>query len=84
MTSDNVDLAFKTYTVKSDIAIPTLQTTLVAMSSLDPATLALMTREPATFALSTPEPSSWAMMALGFAGLGFAGARRDRKRLSIA
>jgi PEP-CTERM motif len=28
--------------------------------------------------VATPEPSTWAMMALGFAGLGLAGYRRDR------
>jgi hypothetical protein len=27
----------------------------------------------------TPEPATWAMMALGFAGLGFVGFRRSRK-----
>jgi hypothetical protein len=27
----------------------------------------------------TPEPSTWAMMALGFAGLGFAAFRRARR-----
>jgi hypothetical protein len=26
-----------------------------------------------------PEPSTWAMMLIGFAGLGYAGYRRDRK-----
>jgi hypothetical protein len=31
-------------------------------------------------AASTPEPSTWAMMVLGFAGLGFAGYRKSRKR----
>jgi hypothetical protein len=34
-------------------------------------------------AAATPEPSTWAMMALGFAGLGFAGYRKARK-LAIA
>jgi hypothetical protein len=29
--------------------------------------------------LTTPEPSTWAMMALGFAGLGFAGYHKTRK-----
>ncbi len=33
---------------------------------------------------SVPEPSTWALMALGFAGLGFAGDRRSRCRLSPA
>jgi hypothetical protein len=32
---------------------------------------------------TVPEPSTWAMMALGFAGLGFAGYRRGR-RASVA
>jgi hypothetical protein len=31
------------------------------------------------FPLMIPEPSTWAMMLIGFAGLGFAGYRRDRK-----
>jgi len=31
-----------------------------------------------------PEPSTWAMMALGFAGLGFAGYRTSRKRVAVA
>lgn len=31
-----------------------------------------------------PESSTWAMMALGFAGLGFAGFRTSRKSVSIA
>ena len=31
-----------------------------------------------------PEPSTWAMMALGFAGLGFAGWRKSRPAISIA
>ncbi len=35
-------------------------------------------------AFSTPEPSTWAMMALGFASVGFAGYRRSRARLSPA
>ncbi len=29
---------------------------------------------------STPEPSTWAMMALGFAGLGFVGHRKAKRR----
>ena len=35
-------------------------------------------------AFNTPEPSTWAMMALGFASVGFAGYRRSRARLSPA
>ena len=31
-----------------------------------------------------PEPSTWAMMALGFAGLGFAGYRTSRMRAALA
>jgi hypothetical protein len=34
--------------------------------------------------LSVPEPSTWAMMALGFAGLGFAGCRKQRKEVPLA
>jgi hypothetical protein len=33
-----------------------------------------------SFVYAVPEPSTWAMMALGFAGLGFVGCRRARKR----
>jgi len=33
---------------------------------------------------STPEPSTWAMMALGFAALGFAGYRARKTSVSIA
>lgn len=36
-----------------------------------------------TFA-AVPEPSTWAMMALGFASLGFAGLSRSRKRVEVA
>ena len=33
---------------------------------------------------AVPEPSTWAMMALGFAGLGFVGYRRARLRPAAA
>jgi PEP-CTERM motif len=33
---------------------------------------------------AVPEPSTWAMMALGFAGLAFAGYRRSRKPAAFA
>ena len=33
---------------------------------------------------AVPEPSTWAMMALGFAGLGFAGYRKGRTAVSMA
>jgi hypothetical protein len=33
---------------------------------------------------AVPEPSTWAMMALGFAGLAFAGYRRSRKGAAFA
>jgi len=36
-----------------------------------------------TFA-AVPEPSTWAMMALGFAGLGFAGYRKQSKNVPVA
>jgi PEP-CTERM motif len=35
------------------------------------------------FSSGVPEPSTWAMLLLGFAGLGFAGWRRARPKLSI-
>jgi PEP-CTERM motif len=35
-------------------------------------------------ALATPEPSTWVMMGLGFAGLGFAGWRAQRKTDALA
>ena len=34
--------------------------------------------------LTVPEPSTWAMMLLGFAGLGFAGYRKSRRRADLA
>lgn len=34
--------------------------------------------------LATPEPSTWVMMGLGFAGLGFAGWRAQRKTATLA
>jgi hypothetical protein len=37
-----------------------------------------------TAASSIPEPSTWTLMALGFAGLGFAGYRSRRGSVSIA
>jgi hypothetical protein len=40
--------------------------------------------EIATFSPGIPEPSTWAMMALGFAGLGFAGCRTSRKAAPVA
>jgi PEP-CTERM motif-containing protein len=32
---------------------------------------------------SVPEPSTWAMMLIGFAGIGFAGYRRSRRRVRV-
>jgi PEP-CTERM motif len=37
-----------------------------------------------SFVQGVPEPSTWAMMALGFAGLGFADYHRRRTTVSIA
>ena len=37
-----------------------------------------------TLVIGTPEPSTWAMMLLGFAGLGFAGYRKSRRRADLA
>ncbi len=37
-----------------------------------------------SFAPSVPEPATWAMMALGFAGLGFAGWRRGTRQTALA
>lgn len=34
--------------------------------------------------LAVPEPSTWAMMALGFAGLGYAGFRKSRAKRTIS
>ena len=34
--------------------------------------------------LAVPEPSAWAMMIIGFAGLGFAAHRRQRRALDIS
>jgi hypothetical protein len=31
-----------------------------------------------------PEPSTWAMMLIGFAGLGFAGYRRTKRKADVA
>jgi PEP-CTERM motif len=36
------------------------------------------------FARSVPEPSTWAMLLLGFAGLGYAGYRRSKRRAIFA
>jgi PEP-CTERM motif len=35
------------------------------------------------FDMAAPEPSTWAMLALGFAGLGFAGFRRAKKSVAF-
>ena len=37
-----------------------------------------------TLGAGAPEPATWAMMALGFAGLGFAGYRKSRKTAPFA
>ena len=33
---------------------------------------------------AVPEPSTWALMALGFAGLGFVGYRKAQKKAAVA
>ena len=39
---------------------------------------------PVALTVGAPEPSTWTMMALGFAGLGFAGYRASRKTAAVA
>jgi PEP-CTERM motif len=60
---------------------------LIRITGLDPFTTATFssTANAFEFSLATvPEPSTWAMMALGFAGLGYAGFRRNSKARALA
>jgi hypothetical protein len=61
---------------------------LVTITGLAPFTTATFssTRNAFEFAIGTPvpEPATWAMMALGFAGLGYAAFRRNTKGLALA
>jgi hypothetical protein len=61
---------------------------LVTITGLAPFTTATFssTRNSFEFALGSPvpEPATWAMMALGFAGLGYAAFRRNTKGRALA
>lgn len=61
---------------------------LITISGLAPFTTATFssTRNAFEFAIGTPvpEPATWAMMALGFAGLGYAAFRRNTKGRALA
>jgi hypothetical protein len=61
---------------------------LITITGLAPFTTATFssTRNAFEFALGTPvpEPATWAMMALGFAGLGYAAFRRNTKGQALA
>jgi hypothetical protein len=60
---------------------------LITISGLAPFTTATFssTNNAFEFSLaSVPEPSTWAMMALGFAGLGYAAFRRNTKDRALA
>jgi hypothetical protein len=54
--------------------------TLWAQATLTPGAV-LLNRGQGEVKLAIPEPSTWAMIALGFAGLGYAGYRRKRQTL---
>ena len=63
---------------------------LVTITGLGPFTTATFSSTANAFEFSlataagTPEPSTWAMMALGFAGLGYAAFRRNTKGRALA
>jgi hypothetical protein len=61
---------------------------LITISGLDPFTTATFSSARNSFEFSlvegVPEPATWAMMALGFAGLGYAAFRRNTKGRALA
>jgi PEP-CTERM motif len=62
---------------------------LIKISGLAPFTVATFTTTKNAFEFSIvpstiPEPSTWAMLALGFAGLGYAAFRRSAKGRAVA
>jgi hypothetical protein len=61
---------------------------LITISGLDPFTTATFSSARNSFEFSlvegVPEPATWAMMALGFAGLGYAAFRRNTKSRALA
>jgi PEP-CTERM motif len=60
---------------------------LVRITGLDPFTTATFSSTANAFEFSlasVPEPSTWAMMALGFAGLGYAAFRQNSKGRALA
>jgi hypothetical protein len=60
---------------------------LVRITGLAPFTTASFSSTADAFGfslVSVPEPSTWAMMAIGFAGLGYAAFRRNTKGRALA
>jgi hypothetical protein len=60
---------------------------LISITGLDPFTTATFSSTANAFEFtlgSVPEPSTWAMMAIGFAGLGYAAFRRNSKGRALA
>jgi hypothetical protein len=60
---------------------------LVTITGLTPFTTASFSSTGDAFEFSlvgVPEPSTWAMMAIGFAAMGFIGFRRTRTRSTIS